>query len=100
MTLQEEADLILRLKTKDIRSKQLIMEFMGAKGGNLETVQYHSSYDLLIPVIKKIYQLGNHEDYPKYDVMNSVFNNISMSHPGEVYNQILHFLTWYKTVKE
>lgn len=67
---------------------------------DLESMKYHTSWDWLMPVVEKIYQM---EEYYIYNRYPSQFQNERIeltTNIKSVYEQVISFIEWYNTLNK
>jgi hypothetical protein len=67
-------------------------------GSNLDssTFSYHNSWDWLMPVVEKCYNL---EDYPETNLVGDITFALVDVNIEEVYNAVVKFIVWYNQNK-
>lgn len=98
-----------------VENNRLIAEFMGFEKGFgtmynnckigeerecffLEDFKYHSDWNWLMPVVKKIYFLDIYYEYANQ--LNMFSNGVELSiNINRVYEQVIDFITWYNQNK-
>ena len=83
-----------------VQDNKLIAIFMGVDSGNGEILQYHKSWDWLIPVINKIY---SSDDYVKYKNSLNQFSDgiyINTEHIDETYGDVIDYIKWHNAMKQ
>ena len=105
-------------KEEILEGNKLIAEFMGmvrhnhisyatwanSKGDHIfeSVLQYHSSWDWLMPVVEKIESLKNSDDY-EIDIFGNCcdiggrFEAVGETKIAAVYIAVIEFIKWHKT---
>ena len=83
-------------------NNKLIAEFMSETKVTTHHNQYHTSWNELMPVIKKIDSYANEEmTFAEYDDYRTsqwkMINNPSKYEIKSVHNQVVEFIQWYNT---
>ena len=65
----------------------------------IKRLQYHTSWDWLMPVVDKINQLGKPKDvgYPLFVKCLKVRNSLVTIDINLIYNEVTEFIEWYNT---
>lgn len=93
--------LIHKFKIKDEIGELAVFENDLQKAGTAECLQYHESWDWLMPVVEKCTQIGFREqefDNEIYQKWEEVFDDTGMflgNHIDEVFEACTLFIEWY-----
>ena len=87
-------------------SNKLVALFMGSKSvddlSNISELKYHISWDWLIPVINKIYDLNEYYIY-KYETQTFYSEGgieINTKYIEETYKDVVEFIEWFNSNKK
>ena len=81
-----------------MKANELIAEFMEVDQVDIDTwlednldLEYHTSWDWLMPVLKKINLKLTPQNYSEWRMINRP----TEYHIKDVYNQVVQFIKWY-----
>ncbi len=94
MNTTENNKIIAEFMDKDVA----LLESVGIEKYTSDELQYHKSWNWLMPVVKKIDNLFGEDDTID-DIINRVHNAILQFDRKKVYNAVVEFIKWHNLNK-